>query len=113
MRFILALLTFVTLGYSGAPLQPKKILKVSVASSGAVQIDGKQSNISTLKKELENLSKAKGGIWYYRENASAESSQKVNEIFQMIISYRLPISLSSKPDFSDYIDEQGISHPRQ
>jgi hypothetical protein len=31
----------------------------------------------------------------------------------MIIERKLPVSMSTKPDFSDYVDEQGKSRPRK
>jgi hypothetical protein len=34
------------------------------------------------------------------------------EVLRLVLDHGLPISLSSKPDFSDYIDPSGVSHPR-
>jgi hypothetical protein len=35
------------------------------------------------------------------------------EIVKLVVAHKLPISLSSKPDFSDYIDDEGHSHPQE
>jgi hypothetical protein len=32
---------------------------------------------------------------------------------QLIIKYKLPVSMSAKPDFSDYVDAKGVSRPRK
>jgi hypothetical protein len=34
-------------------------------------------------------------------------------VVQRVVALKLPISLSSKPDFSDWVDAKGVSHPRQ
>jgi hypothetical protein len=31
----------------------------------------------------------------------------------MIIKHQLPVSMSAKPDFSDYVDKDGVSRPRR
>ena len=31
---------------------------------------------------------------------------------KLVVDKQLPISLSSKADFSDYVDRKGVSHPR-
>jgi hypothetical protein len=33
-------------------------------------------------------------------------------VLRLVMGHRLPVSFSSKPDFSDYVDEAGASHPR-
>jgi hypothetical protein len=35
------------------------------------------------------------------------------EAFKLIVESKLPISLSTKSDFSDYVDEKGQSLPRK
>ncbi|MFA7006063.1 MAG: hypothetical protein WC429_18610, partial [Verrucomicrobiia bacterium] len=34
------------------------------------------------------------------------------DVMDVVAKHRLPISMSSKPDFSDFVDEKGVSHPR-
>jgi hypothetical protein len=34
------------------------------------------------------------------------------QVIQRVVALKLPISLSSKPDFSDWVDAKGVSHPR-
>jgi hypothetical protein len=33
-------------------------------------------------------------------------------VLNLVVQHQLRISLSSKPDFSDYVDSKGVSHPR-
>ena len=33
-------------------------------------------------------------------------------VIQLIIKHQLPVSMSTKPDFSDYVDDKGVSRPR-
>jgi hypothetical protein len=40
---------------------------------------------------------------YYRESSTAEPSQQAMEVLKLVIENDLPISMSSKPDFADYI----------
>jgi hypothetical protein len=49
---------------------------------------------------------------YYRENARSEAGSEAMSVIDLVVKYGLPISLSSKSDFSDYIDANGQSQPR-
>jgi hypothetical protein len=49
---------------------------------------------------------------YHRENARSEAGREAMAVIDFVKKYGLPISLSSKSDFSDYIDANGKSHPR-
>jgi hypothetical protein len=33
-------------------------------------------------------------------------------VIQLIIKHQLPVSMSTEPDFSDYVDDKGVSRPR-
>ena len=120
MRTLIVLLCTVALGF--VPLhsegqtiqsQPGPILKVSVLSSGSVLLDGKPTTMKDLGDALKKAKSRNGQVWYYREAGRAEPGPKAFEVFKLIVDSKLPLSLSSKPDFSDYVDERGQSHPRQ
>jgi hypothetical protein len=51
-------------------------------------------------------------VWYYREAAGGEAPAAAMEVMKMVAENRLPISLCSKADFSDYVDLKGVSHLR-
>lgn len=88
-------------------------LKISVLQSGRILIDGKESSIDQVEKGLVKLKSEGGSVWYYREAGQKEPPTEAMEIIKLVVENKLPITLSSKPDFSDYIDENGQSHPRE
>jgi hypothetical protein len=51
-------------------------------------------------------------VWYHRENPAGEPPPQGTAVIQLIIKHRLPVSMSTKPDFSDYVDDKGVSRPR-
>lgn len=88
------------------------ILKVSVLVSGAVLLDGEPTSLEELGARLESLKADRPVVWYYREAAGAEPPPEAMQVMKLVVDKRLPISLCSKPDFSDYVDRKGVSHPR-
>ena len=88
------------------------ILKVSVLVSGAVLLDGEPVSLEELGARLERLKADRPVIWYYREAAGGEPPAEAMQVMKLVVDHRLPISLCSKPDFSDYVDRKGVSHPR-
>jgi hypothetical protein len=89
------------------------VLRISVLTSGKVLLNGKESNLADVKKALEKARSEKAFVWYYRESGKGEPPQQAMEVIKLVIENNLPISMSSKPDFSDYIDDKGQSHPRK
>jgi len=88
------------------------ILKLSVLASGEVLLDGKPIEMSALDRTLQSADKATTAVWYYREAASKEAPPHAMAVIQLVVKHKLRISISSKPDFSDYVDAKGVSHPR-
>ena len=89
------------------------IVRLSVLASGKVLLDGKESNLLEIKKALEKIKLENGVVWYYRENAKGMPPPEAMDVLNLVIENNLPIRMSSKPDFSDYIDDEGGSHPRK
>lgn len=92
--------------------QKEPAVRLSVLTSGKVLLNGRESNFSEVKKALEKTKSEKGVVWYYRENGGEPPPQAM-EIIKLVVEISLPISMSSKPDFSDYIDDKGNSRPRR
>jgi hypothetical protein len=88
------------------------VARVTVTASGAVLLDGRPTTLPALDARLRSLKAAGGAVWYHRENPAAEPPPQGNAVVQMIIKHRLPVSMSSRPDFSDWIDDKGVSRPR-
>jgi hypothetical protein len=89
------------------------VLRISVLASGKVLVDGKESSLAEVKKALGKARSQKAVVWYHRESGKGEPPQQAMEVIKLVIENNLPISMSSKPDFSDYIDDKGQSHPRK
>lgn len=91
----------------------EKVAKVSALFSGKLLLNGQPANLATIESEFKNLKSNNGGVWYYRENPQAEPPPQAMAIIELVVKYKLPVSLSIKSDFSDYIDENGKSKPRK
>ena len=89
------------------------VLRISVLTSGRVMMNGKESNLPEIRNALGRARSEKAVVWYYRENGKGEPPQQATEVIKLVIENNLPISMSSKPDFSDYIDDKGQSLPRK
>lgn len=89
------------------------VLKVKVLSSGKILVDNNvPTGMSNLISKLQWIKNNDGVVWYYRENSGHIPNEIADEIFSKILGMKLPLSLSSKPDFSDWIDSNGESHHR-
>ena len=93
------------------------VLKVSVLRSGKVLADGTPVSLKQLDTRLAALKEANGEVWYYREDPEADPTPAmdavITHVVDLMMKYRRDVSFSSRPDFSDYIDAEGNSHPRQ
>ena len=89
-------------------------LKISVLASGAILLDGKAVDFDQIDAALQSAKQRNGNaqIWYYRESGGAQPPPQALAVVQRIVQYKLAISLSSKPDFSDWVDAKGVSRPR-
>jgi hypothetical protein len=90
---------------------------VVMNKQGDVQIDRKPVAIADVDRELARLRPAAHFVMYYRENAgvipSGQASSNIHAVMDSVMKLGLPLTLSSKPDFSDTIDGQGDSYPRR
>src|SRR5262245_50435710 len=100
---------------AGVPTSPgtlTTVLKVAVKTDGTVLVDGVACDLGKLDIKLGSLAVNKGEVWFYRENMRSEPHPVVNAIMDKIIKNGVRLSVSTKPDFSDYIDAEGVVHPR-
>jgi hypothetical protein len=89
------------------------VVRLSVLKSGKVFLDDREGDLGEVKKALGKAKLDNGVVWYYRENGESEPPPQAMEIIKLILEYNPPISMSTKPDFSDYIDDEGRSRPRK
>jgi hypothetical protein len=107
------LLLYLPLHAADMKTHKNPVLRIRVLTSGKVLLNGKEGNLPDVKRALEKARSEKTVVWYYRESNKGEPPQQAMEVIQLVIENKLPISMSSKPDFSDYIDDKGQSHPRK
>jgi hypothetical protein len=100
-------------GDSKIQFNENEILKVSVFKSGEIRAEDKVVSLRQLDALLAANAQQKGVVWYYREGGQGEPTPEAMEVIKLVIKHKRPISMSSKPDFSDTIDEKGNSKPRK
>ena len=88
------------------------MIKIAVMQNGDIYADGRAVGLDRLPELLAEAKLRSKAAWFYREDLFGEPSAVAMEVLRLVLDHGLPISLSSKPDFSDYIDPGGVSHPR-
>ena len=85
-----------------ARMNPKApILKIAVMADGRITADAKPATIDSLRSSLKELARLEGTVWYYREDAHSKAPPEALEVVQAVIENRLPVLMSTRPDFSD------------
>jgi hypothetical protein len=88
------------------------VLKVSVSRSGVIAADGVPVTLGQLEPLVRRMKSVDGTVWYHRERTPRPPAE-VMQVVKLVIDHGVPISLSGRPDFSDYIDKEGRSRPRK
>jgi hypothetical protein len=78
-------------------------MKVSVLASGEILLDKQPVTLADLQVALLQGAKSNAAVWYYRENPGGAPPPVVADVMKLITGNRMPIRLSSKPDFSDAV----------
>jgi hypothetical protein len=92
-------------------VQGNKVVKVKVTAGGEITADGQPVTLEQLAVKLADLKQAGGEVWYHRENPAGEPHPNAMKVIELVANNKLPVKLSAKPDFSDAVDEKGVSHP--
>jgi hypothetical protein len=79
------------------------VVKVNISQSGQIFRNGEKVTLEQFKNELSALKGKNAGVLYYRENPESEPSPVAIAVTQAIIAAKLPVRLSGKPDFSDFV----------
>ena len=90
-----------------APSPDAPVLKVAVFAGGRLTVDGTAATIQSLQSSLRAMSEKHGVVWYYREAGQQEPPPVSMEVMKAVVEARLPIRLSSRPDYSDSIGLDG------
>ena len=88
-------------------------MRISVLLSGKIFVDGKAATPADVQRALKNAKAKRRTVWYYRETGGLEPPSEAIEIFKMIVEHKVPVSISTKSDFSDFVDDEGKSQPRK
>ncbi len=86
-----------------APTKDAPVLKIAVFADGGLTADGAISSIEKLKESLKTLAEHRGVVWYYRESAQQNPPLIAMDVLKEVVALRLPVRLSSKPDYSDAV----------
>jgi hypothetical protein len=113
-----AVVTTLFNGWSKSPksmalnVDPAHIAKIKVSGEGVISLNDQPVTIEELKASLLKIAQLPGSaVSYYRENAVGNPHPNAVLVLNAIIDARLPVKLSSKPDFSDWVGPDGVSHP--
>ena len=79
------------------------ILKISVLANGELLLDGSSVTLDALSSSLAQAGKQGAAVWYYRESADGPPAAVAMDVLKLITGHRLPVRLSSRPDFSDSV----------
>jgi hypothetical protein len=97
--------------------RPANEVWVGLRRDGRIEIDGRAAKVQDLGPALDRVKAMPGGkVAYWREGArekglSAEMSVVAEVVIEEIVARELPLRLTSRADFSDYIDAAGQCHP--
>jgi hypothetical protein len=86
--------------------------RIRVSRDGTVFYEGRPTTLEGLRTSLAELRAQQGVVWYYREAAATEPPPQAMAVIQLVIAHRLPISMSTMPDFSDVVGPDGHAVPR-
>ena len=83
--------------------------KVSVLATGELLLNGTPTDLVQIETEFQRLKANQGSVMYYREDGQSEPPPVAMSVIDLVVKYELPVSMSTKADFSDYVDENGTS----
>jgi len=76
--------------------------RISVLRDGSVLLDGKTVDLTELAEALRAVPDGTA-VAYYREDANGNPPAAAVDVMKLIVDRRLPVRLSSQPDFSDTV----------
>ena len=92
-------------------VQANKNIKLRVSAGGDIIVDGQPVTPEQLATKLADLKQSGGSVWYHRESPAGEPHPNATTVIALVAANKLPIRLSAQPDFSDAVDDKGVSHP--
>jgi hypothetical protein len=89
-----------------------RALRISLLRNGAILINGKPLDDAAIDTQLDGSSAT---VFLYQEDhkpLTADTQARFDGVLGRLMKHGKAISVSSKPDFSDYVDANGVSRPR-
>ena len=86
--------------------------KIAVAKTGAIAFNGAGTTLEKLRDQLADLRRKNGVVWYYREAGGSDPPEQAMAVMKLVIEHGLPISMSTKPDYSDVVMPDGTVRAR-
>ena len=86
------------------------VMKLRLDGAGGISLNGTPATLAQVRAALAGLKAKNGVVWYYRDAAQAEPPPDAMAVLEAVVDARVPISLSTKPDFSDVVGPDGTSH---
>ena len=99
-----------TPGHSDFGGEVERVLNMA---DGVILLDDARTSLPEARQRLRDLAGTDTVVWYYRAQSQSEPPEEANLVFQSILESRIPISLSTEPDFSTVVDPGGKVRPRQ
>lgn len=90
----------------------RPIGRIHVSRNGAITLDGARMSLQALRTSLADLRARQGVVWYYREAGETVAPTAAMAVMRLLVEQRLPVSLSTRPDFSDVVRPDGHVVPR-
>ena len=88
------------------------VTRIRVSRDGQIWCDDVRTSLVDLGPRLAPLRAAQGVVWYYREEAGDDPAPEAMAVVRMVVEQRLPISMSTRADFSDVVQTDGTAVPR-
>jgi len=86
-------------------------VRIWVSRTGAIELDGKPTELPAVATALADLAKRKGVVLYGRDDPEKEPHPNAEKVFKLVLQNSLPIRLSAKRDFSDAVGGDGKPAP--
>ena len=93
-------------------VEDTNVAKVGAYEDGRITLNGRAVSIEEIRGAFAELSRNGGAVWYYREAADSEPHPNAMLVVEAIVNARLPVSMSTKSDFSDVVLPDGTVKAR-
>jgi hypothetical protein len=89
------------------------VTRIRVSRDGEIWCDDVRTSLADLGPRLAQLRADQGVVWYYREEAGDNPAPEAMAVVRMVVEQRLPISMSTRADFGDVVQQDGTAVPRR